>query len=196
MGPLITPAHREKARLAGPGTRGGRAGSRAAKLRRPELSKGDYFDSAVFAGRGQRDARRARGDLRAGSCPVIPFDGEEEASESRQREPLQALEDRSTQRPGARCGWRGRSRRASSPVNSGRSVFPSRRPWASGGGLARAEPLGARALHGDEDRVLFRRSKDGQGGRTPDARGASRRDRTRRRSETVLVCGARLGTAA
>jgi len=80
MGPLITPAHREKVRgwLATGDAEGARrvTGGELPKAR--ELSKGSYLTPAVFAD-VDNEMRVAREEIFGPVLSVIPFDGEGEA---------------------------------------------------------------------------------------------------------------------
>jgi len=80
MGPLITPAHREKVRgwLATGEAEGARRVTGGEIPEAPELAKGSYLTPAVFAD-VQNDMRVAREEIFGPVVSVIPFSGEEEA---------------------------------------------------------------------------------------------------------------------
>jgi betaine-aldehyde dehydrogenase len=80
MGPLITPAHREKVRgwLATGDAEGARRVTGGELPTAPELAKGNYLTPAVFAD-VDNEMRVAREEIFGPVVSVIPFDGEEEA---------------------------------------------------------------------------------------------------------------------
>jgi betaine-aldehyde dehydrogenase len=80
MGPLITPAHREKVRgwLATGDAEGARRVTGGEIPKAPELSKGSYLTPAVFAD-VHNEMRIAREEIFGPVVSVIPFDDEEEA---------------------------------------------------------------------------------------------------------------------
>jgi betaine-aldehyde dehydrogenase len=80
MGPLITPAHREKVRgwLATGDAEGARRVTGGELPKAPELAKGSYLTPAVFAD-VDNEMRVAREEIFGPVVSVIPFSGEEEA---------------------------------------------------------------------------------------------------------------------